>query len=112
MPTFDEISKQYADTLKTAKTSALAKSEGGTKIAAATKSEFREVVLGVVEHIDRWRVDKKPLTSDEQAEILRGVDRLLRVRLGTMEMLKKGSVEISLKFDQQVDRLFEQMEFI
>lgn len=112
MAKFSDISEQYARQIRDAKDGVLAKSEEGTKIAATARADFRTTVMTVVRHVDTWRVGDKPITEADVAKILQGVDVCLKVPKGTMEMLKKGSVEVSLKFDQQVQQLLADIEYV
>lgn len=111
MPTYAQVSKDYADQIREAKQQVtLAKAEHG-KTASVADDVFTAAVRRVLDDVDTLTTSEGALSEAQEDTILNGIDDNLGISRGTFKMLKKGSVSQSIKLDQQIKLLLTNIKY-
>jgi hypothetical protein len=113
MSSKSELAKQYAEQIRKATTIGLAKAEvQGTKFASAP-AEIRAAVESVFAEIDELEYDDGTAVPVEaQEEILEAIDVQLGVPKSTFSLLKKGSVQQTITYQQMLTQLVNQIRYV
>ncbi len=116
MATLSQLGAKYAADLRRAKSN-VQKSfrDGNIRTAAATvPSEFRAAVESTLQAVDGLVHSETQQSVDEATknQVLGEIDNALSLRPRTMYMIKKGSIESMLAYQQALLDLYLQIEFV
>ena len=105
MPTFDQLAKQYA-----AQIHAATRSRAGLVKKAAVDTDFKDALTDVFAGVNRLRRSGVPLSEAEKEDLIEQINGYLGAEVGTLGIIKKGSVAQNLQYQQQVLLLLQQVK--
>jgi hypothetical protein len=113
MSSKSELAKQYAEQIRQAAKTTLAKAEAqGNKVASAPV-EIRVAVESVFAEIGDLEYDDGTTVPGEvQEEILEAIDVQLGVPRSTFSLLRKGSVQQTINYQQMLTQLVNQIRYV
>ncbi len=116
MSTSRELADEFADVIRRSKRD-VQKSRRDLNIrtaSAGVPSEFERAVESVLAEVNNLVLtgSRQPASESTKQRVLSEIDEALKVRPRTMYMIKKGSVESLLAYQQALLDLYQQIEFV